>query len=77
MNQETIYSELNPSSDRQLLDAYSLTITDVVRKTAQAVVHIKVFKKIKDPKTINISNNPDQVRDLLFPAMDILLPIIM
>jgi len=51
MKKEILYSDLNPSSDKQLLDAYSLTITEVVKLTAQAVVHVKVFKKMKDPRT--------------------------
>jgi S1-C subfamily serine protease len=37
------------SSDRQLLDAYSSTITRVVRNTAQAVAHIQVLKMTKHP----------------------------
>lgn len=44
-------TNLIATSDRQLLDAYSSTITGVVKKTAQAVVHIKVTKKIQDPRT--------------------------
>ena len=35
------------ASDKQLLDVYSATITGVVRHAAQAVAHIKVFKKTK------------------------------
>lgn len=39
------------ADDRQLLDIYSSTVTGVVRNTAQAVVHIKVIKKITNPQT--------------------------
>ena len=39
------------AKDSQLLDIYSSTVTGVVRNTAQAVVHIKVIKKITNPQT--------------------------
>ena len=39
------------SSDRQLLDVYSTTVTGVVRHASQAVAHIKVFKKAIHPRT--------------------------
>ena len=42
------------SSDKQLLDAYSATVSGVVKSTAQAVVHIKVIKKIRQPRTQKI-----------------------
>jgi len=40
-------SEINfvAERDRQLLDAYSLTVTGVVKQAAQSVTHIKVEKK--------------------------------
>jgi S1-C subfamily serine protease len=38
-------------NDRQLLDAYSSTITGVVKNTSQAVVHIKVIKKVTNLQT--------------------------
>jgi S1-C subfamily serine protease len=38
-------------NDRQLLDAYSTTITAVVKSAAQAVAHIHVVKKTKHPRT--------------------------
>jgi S1-C subfamily serine protease len=44
--------------DRQLLDAYSATITGVVRSTAQAVAHIKVIKKAKNLRTGKITEQP-------------------
>jgi S1-C subfamily serine protease len=39
------------ASDRQLLDVYSTTVTNVVRHAAQAVAHIKVTKKAFHPQT--------------------------
>lgn len=39
------------SSDLDLLDAYSHTITQVVKNVSGAVVHIKVTKEIVDPRT--------------------------
>ncbi len=42
------------ASDAQLLDAYSSTITGVVKQTAQAVVHIKVVKKMRNSRTKEI-----------------------
>lgn len=39
------------ANDRQLLDIYSSTVTGVVKNTAQAVVHIKVIKKVTNPQT--------------------------
>ncbi len=39
------------SNDRQILDAYSSTVTNVVKSTAQAVAHIGVIKKVLDPHT--------------------------
>jgi len=39
------------ADDSQLLDIYSSTVTGVVRKTAQAVVHIKVIKKTTNAQT--------------------------
>ena len=38
-------------NDSNLLDAYSDTITGVVSDVADAVVHVEVDKKIKDPRT--------------------------
>ncbi len=39
------------SNDGQLLDAYSSTVTGVVKKVSQAVAHIKVVKQLADPRT--------------------------
>jgi S1-C subfamily serine protease len=38
----------NDSTDLQLLDAYSKTVTNVVSSAAESVVHIEVQKKIRD-----------------------------
>jgi S1-C subfamily serine protease len=46
------------SSDRQLLDMYSTTITGVVRNTSQAVAHIHVIKKTRHPQTGKIIEMP-------------------
>jgi S1-C subfamily serine protease len=50
---ENIYSFLdyNYTSDHELLDVYSKTITDVVSSVAEAVVHIQVQKETFDRKT--------------------------
>jgi S1-C subfamily serine protease len=37
--------------DHQLLDAYSTTVTGVVKNVAPAVVHISVTKKFRDPRS--------------------------
>jgi S1-C subfamily serine protease len=39
------------SSDRQLLDAYSSTVSGVVKGTSQAVVHVRVIKRVRQPQT--------------------------
>jgi S1-C subfamily serine protease len=39
------------TTDRQLLDAYSATISGVVRHTARAVAHIHIIKKGRHPRT--------------------------
>src|SRR5882724_4939238 len=50
---ENIYSFLdyNYTSDHELLDVYSKTITDVVSSVAEAVVHIQVQKETFDRRT--------------------------
>jgi S1-C subfamily serine protease len=45
-------------TDQQLLDAYSSTVTGVVKNAAQGVVHIKVTKKVQDPRTKKIVEQP-------------------
>lgn len=49
---------LAAATDKQLLDAYSFTITGVVKHAAQAVVHINVVKKMKNPRTGKITDQP-------------------
>jgi S1-C subfamily serine protease len=46
------------SPDLTLLDAYSTTVTGVVRQTAQAVVHIKVVKKMQNRRTKEVIEQP-------------------
>lgn len=41
---------MTKDSDDRLLDAYSSTIVEVVRKTSPAVAHIMVVKKMQDPR---------------------------
>jgi S1-C subfamily serine protease len=55
MQQKNIVLDFLATSDRQLLDAYSKTITSVVHQAAQAVAHVQVVKKIRDPRTGKIS----------------------
>jgi S1-C subfamily serine protease len=54
MEKDVYFTDLIAATDRHLLDAYSSTITGVVKKTAQAVVHIKVTKKVQNPGTKKI-----------------------
>jgi S1-C subfamily serine protease len=51
MERNIQFINLIASDDKQLLDAYSSTVAGVVKRSAQAVVHLKVFKKIQDPRT--------------------------
>jgi len=51
MEQVIRFTNLIASDDRQLLDAYSSTVAGVVKKAALAVVHLKVLKKIQEPRT--------------------------
>ena len=46
------------ANDSQLLDIYSSTVTGVVRNSAQAVVHIKVIKKVTNPQTRKVVELP-------------------
>ena len=50
MERNIQFINLITSDDRQLLDVYSSTVAGVVKRSAQAVVHLKVFKKIQDPR---------------------------
>ncbi len=46
---ETITRQIDfVESDHSLLDAYSGTVTNVVRNSSKAVVHIKVLKKAQN-----------------------------
>jgi S1-C subfamily serine protease len=51
MQQNLFETDLVAATDRQLLDAYSATITGVVKDAAQAVVHINVVKQAMHPRT--------------------------
>ena len=46
------------STDSQLLDSYSSTVTGVVKNVASAVVHIRVIKKVQDPRSGNWTGQP-------------------
>ena len=53
--ESNIYGNLLPvSSDKQLLDAYSTTVTGVVKHASHAVVHVRVAKKVQHPRTKKI-----------------------
>jgi S1-C subfamily serine protease len=51
MQQKIIQPHFISVKDQPLLDAYSNTITSVVRFTANAVAHIHVIKKVKQGRT--------------------------
>jgi S1-C subfamily serine protease len=55
---ETELLELVADTDRELLDAYSTTITKVARGSAHAVVHIMVTKQMQDPRTRRLTEQP-------------------
>ena len=55
MKQNIFHTDLIVANDIQLLDVYSSTVTGVVKNTSHAVVHIGVMKKVKDPRTGNLS----------------------
>jgi S1-C subfamily serine protease len=54
------YSNLTTliSTDQQLLDAYSATITGVVKQAGQAVGHVKVTKRVQHPQTRKMVEMP-------------------
>jgi S1-C subfamily serine protease len=52
------HADFIASNDHQLLDAYSTTITGVVKNVAQAVAHIQVMKKTKHPRTGKLVEMP-------------------
>jgi S1-C subfamily serine protease len=45
-------------TDHQLLDAYSSTVTGVVKNVAPAVVHISVTKRLRDPRSVKEIEQP-------------------
>ena len=58
MEQNINHPSLIASTDKQLLDAYSTTVTVIVKSVAQAVVHIKVIKRVQHPQTRKIIEQP-------------------
>jgi len=46
------------STDSQLLDSYSSTVTGVVKNVATAVVHIRVIKRVQDPRSGKWTEQP-------------------
>jgi S1-C subfamily serine protease len=54
MEKNIQFINLITSTDRQLLDNYSSTVAGVVKNAAQVVVHLKVLKKIREPRTKKI-----------------------
>jgi S1-C subfamily serine protease len=51
MKPDSYTMDLIAFADHQLLDAYSTTVTGVVKNVAPAVVHISVTKKYHDPRS--------------------------
>src|SRR4051812_7635651 len=45
-------------SDRHLLDAYSSTVTGVVKRIAQSVTHINVEKRVPHPRSKEMVEQP-------------------
>ena len=58
MIQDSFYTNLIASTDKQLLDSYSTTVIGVVKNGAQAVVHIKVIRRVQHPQTRRIIEQP-------------------
>ncbi len=58
MEQKAFQPEFITLTDRQLLDAYSTTVTGIVKSAARAVVHIKISKKVQYPQTKKIMEQP-------------------
>ncbi len=46
------------SADQPLLDAYSSTVTGVVKTVSQAVIHVKVVKKGRNPRNGKTEEHP-------------------
>jgi S1-C subfamily serine protease len=58
MQEEIFIPEFITLNDRQLLDAYSQTITNVARNAAQAVAQIQVIRKSQSPKSGKMLETP-------------------
>ncbi|NVO20996.1 MAG: trypsin-like peptidase domain-containing protein [Bacteroidetes bacterium] len=58
MNESPFNTQFLSSSDKQLLDAYSITVSGVVKNAYHAVVHVKVIKSVTDPRTKQNSDQP-------------------
>src|SRR4051812_14496945 len=58
MIENSYLADFISSTDQQLLDVYSSTITGVARHASQAVVHVKVVKKGIHPKTKQTYDQP-------------------
>ncbi len=58
MRQTNLDINFLAASDQQLLDAYSATVSGVVKSASQGVVHIRVMKKIPHPRTQQIVEQP-------------------
>jgi S1-C subfamily serine protease len=58
MKQSDLDINFLAASDKQLLDAYSTTVSGVVKNSSQAVVHVKVIKKIRHPQTQKFIEQP-------------------
>src|SRR5688572_16464965 len=58
MEQNINHISLIASTDKQLLDAYSATVTGIVKSVGQAVVHIKVIKRVQHSQTRKTIEQP-------------------
>ena len=55
MTQDDFHISLIALTDNQLLDAYSTTVTGVVKNVASAVVHIRVTKNSESPQATGMN----------------------
>ncbi len=58
MKKESYSINFLATSDSQLLDAYSTTVSNVVKNSSQAVVHVRVIKKVIQPRTKQLTEQP-------------------
>ncbi len=58
MEDQHISASFISANDAQLLDAYSSTVTGVVKTVAQAVVNIKVTQRVQDPRSRQLTERP-------------------